>query len=113
MSDEAILAERPAATSGSDEPSGGSTLRDLWLVAKLDVAESLRARWFAVYSVVFGGMVALRLPSIQGCYPVRDLAASDTLDVEGSWRDSIDNKPGIGPSVWRGAARRSDAAGTG
>ncbi len=59
MSDEALLAERPATASGSAEPTDGSALRDLWLVAKLDVAESLRARWFAVYSVVFGGIVAL------------------------------------------------------
>ncbi|MFQ5415946.1 MAG: ABC transporter permease [Myxococcota bacterium] len=34
-------------------------MRDLWLVAKLDVVESLRARWLLVYSVVFGGVVAL------------------------------------------------------
>jgi ABC-2 type transport system permease protein len=33
--------------------------RDLRLVAKLECIESLRARWFAVYSVVFGGVVAL------------------------------------------------------
>ncbi|MBW2372252.1 MAG: ABC transporter permease, partial [Deltaproteobacteria bacterium] len=34
-------------------------MRDFWLVAKLDMVESLRARWFAVYSLVFGGTVAL------------------------------------------------------
>jgi ABC-2 type transport system permease protein len=34
-------------------------LRDLQLVARLDVVEALRARWFAVYSVVFGGVVVL------------------------------------------------------
>jgi ABC-2 type transport system permease protein len=34
-------------------------LGDVWLVAKLDMVESLRARWFAIYSVVFGGVVAL------------------------------------------------------
>jgi len=37
----------------------GSALRQLWLVARLDVGESLRARWFAVYAALFGGIVAL------------------------------------------------------
>ncbi len=34
-------------------------MKDLWLTARLDIVESLRARWFAVYSLVFGGLVAL------------------------------------------------------
>jgi ABC-2 type transport system permease protein len=34
-------------------------MRQLWLTAKLDLAESLRARWFMIYSVVFGGIVVL------------------------------------------------------
>jgi ABC-2 type transport system permease protein len=34
-------------------------LRQLALVAALDAGESLRARWFAVYAAVFGGIVAL------------------------------------------------------
>jgi len=34
-------------------------LRDLYLVARLDLGESLRARWFAVYASVFGGVVVL------------------------------------------------------
>jgi ABC-2 type transport system permease protein len=34
-------------------------LRELALVARLDLSESLRARWFAVYALVFGGIVAL------------------------------------------------------
>jgi ABC-2 type transport system permease protein len=33
--------------------------RDLRLVAALDLSESLRARWFAVYALVFGGVVVL------------------------------------------------------
>ncbi len=37
----------------------GRALRQLWLVARLDVGESLRARWFAVYAALFGGVVAL------------------------------------------------------
>lgn len=31
----------------------------LYLTARLDIAESLRARWFMFYSVVFGGIVVL------------------------------------------------------
>ena len=34
-------------------------MKQLWLTAKLDIVESLRARWFQVYSLVFGGIVAL------------------------------------------------------
>jgi ABC-2 type transport system permease protein len=36
--------------------TGGS---DLWRVARLEVSEALRARWFALYSIVFGGLLAL------------------------------------------------------
>ncbi len=32
---------------------------DLLRVARLDISEALRARWFALYSIVFGGLVAL------------------------------------------------------
>jgi len=32
-------------------------MRNLWLTAKLDIVESLRARWFLVYSLVFGAIV--------------------------------------------------------
>lgn len=34
-------------------------MKHLWLTAKLDLVESLRSRWFVVYSLVFGGIVAL------------------------------------------------------
>ncbi len=34
-------------------------MKNLLLTARLDVAESLRARWFLLYTVVFGGLVAL------------------------------------------------------
>ncbi|MEI7431380.1 MAG: ABC transporter permease subunit, partial [Betaproteobacteria bacterium] len=34
-------------------------MRQLWLTAKLDIVESLRARWFMIYSLVFGGIVVL------------------------------------------------------
>jgi ABC-2 type transport system permease protein len=34
-------------------------MRQLWLTARLDIVESLRARWFQLYTLVFGGIVAL------------------------------------------------------
>lgn len=34
-------------------------MKALWLTARLDIAESLRSRWFAIYTLVFGGIVAL------------------------------------------------------
>ena len=32
---------------------------DFWLVARLDVAQSVHARWFALYALVFGGLLVL------------------------------------------------------
>lgn len=40
-------------------PAGGDSLRHLWLTAFADIIESLRAKWFLVYSLVFGGLVVL------------------------------------------------------
>jgi ABC-2 type transport system permease protein len=37
----------------------GFRMKNLWLTAKLDVVESLRARWFMIYTLVFGGIVAM------------------------------------------------------
>lgn len=51
----ASAAERAAGTA----PRRDGALRQLWLVARLDIGEALRARWFAVYSLLFGGIVAL------------------------------------------------------
>ncbi len=34
-------------------------MKSLWLTAKLDAMESLRARWFQIYALVFGGIVVL------------------------------------------------------
>ncbi|HEX8989986.1 MAG TPA: ABC transporter permease subunit [Rhodocyclaceae bacterium] len=34
-------------------------MNQLWLTAKLDIAETLRARWFYIYTLVFGGIVGL------------------------------------------------------
>ncbi|MCL1860759.1 MAG: ABC transporter permease [Proteobacteria bacterium] len=34
-------------------------MKQLFLTAKLDIAESLRARWFLIYTLVFGGVVTL------------------------------------------------------
>ena len=36
-------------------------MRHLLLAARLDIAESLRARWFLVYSLIFGGIVVVLL----------------------------------------------------
>lgn len=38
-------------------------MRSLLLTAQLDVAESLRAKWFLLYALVFGGIVALLMVS--------------------------------------------------
>ncbi len=32
-------------------------MKSMWLTAGLDIAESLRARWFLIYTLVFGGIV--------------------------------------------------------
>lgn len=34
-------------------------MKQWWLTARLDIHESLRSRWFAIYTLVFGGIVAL------------------------------------------------------
>jgi ABC-2 type transport system permease protein len=34
-------------------------MKHLWLNATVDIVESLRARWFLVYTLVFGGLVAV------------------------------------------------------
>lgn len=34
-------------------------MKNLFLVAYLDIKESIRAKWFFVYSVIFGGLIAL------------------------------------------------------
>lgn len=34
-------------------------MKQWWLTAKLDISESLRSRWFMIYTLVFGGIVAL------------------------------------------------------
>jgi len=60
MSDDALPTEALASNGtppDSRRPPG--SLRELWLVARLDLAESLRARWFWLYAAVFGGLVAL------------------------------------------------------
>jgi len=46
-----------SASSVSSTSSKGGL--DLWRVARLEVSEALRARWFALYSIVFGGLVGL------------------------------------------------------
>lgn len=51
----ATLSVGPAAAAATDAPAPHA----LWLTARLDMAESLRSRWFLIYSLVFGGIVAL------------------------------------------------------
>ncbi len=34
-------------------------MKNLWLTAYMDIIESLRARWFLIYSLVFGGIVVV------------------------------------------------------
>ena len=34
-------------------------MRNLYLIAYLDLKESIRAKWFLIYSLVFGGLIAL------------------------------------------------------
>ncbi|RKZ54627.1 MAG: ABC transporter permease [Candidatus Parabeggiatoa sp. nov. 3] len=36
-------------------------MKHLWLTALLDISESLRARWFLLYTTVFGGLIILLL----------------------------------------------------
>jgi len=64
MSEETARTDRPAdGAAARGVPSAseqtGKVLRDLRLVAQLDFIESLRSRWFPVYSLVFGGIIAL------------------------------------------------------
>jgi ABC-2 type transport system permease protein len=60
------VSERVAPAEGlvdgavlAGRPRGSTLLADLWRVAALDVGESIRSRWFAVYTCVFGAIVAL------------------------------------------------------
>lgn len=34
-------------------------MKHLWLTARTDILESLRAKWFLAYTIIFGGLVAL------------------------------------------------------
>jgi ABC-2 type transport system permease protein len=59
-----VVADEVTVAVGSESAAAGPgglrrLLRDLRLVAGLDLAEAVRARWFVVYSAVFGGIVTL------------------------------------------------------
>jgi ABC-2 type transport system permease protein len=59
-STEAVDVEAPRQRLGLvNAPASRRIGRDLIRVAGLDIAEALRARWFALYSIIFGGLVAL------------------------------------------------------
>lgn len=45
--------------SGPSQPPASSVAGDVWQVARLDASEALRARWFALYTIVFGGLIAM------------------------------------------------------
>ncbi|HMZ01659.1 MAG TPA: hypothetical protein PLW24_21505, partial [Burkholderiaceae bacterium] len=49
-----MSASSPSSTTAPRRQGSG-----LGRTARLDIAESLRSRWFAVYTLVFGGIVAL------------------------------------------------------
>ncbi|MDH3213471.1 MAG: ABC transporter permease [Myxococcales bacterium] len=62
--DEALAGENvggraAGATRAAAARAPGRLGRDLRLVARLDLVEALRARWFAVYATVFGAIVVL------------------------------------------------------
>ena len=60
MSNEAgALLMDPGRTPPAQAASQHAVLRDLGRVARLDITESIRARWFALYTLVFGGIIAL------------------------------------------------------
>jgi ABC-2 type transport system permease protein len=58
-----MTSARRAAIEQSAPQNAGSTnhtttrVNDLILTARLDIAESLRAKWFLLYSLVFGGII--------------------------------------------------------
>ncbi len=52
------LTDEAAEETPPSSDTVGSRRGDLLRVARLDVSEALRARWFALYSIVFGGLVA-------------------------------------------------------
>lgn len=45
-------------SEGQSAPQTGTAVNDLLLTARLDIMESLRAKWFMLYSLVFGGIIA-------------------------------------------------------
>ncbi len=62
VSDPALIrSPEPTLLAGAAAPPAArlGVLRELWLVARLDAGESLRARWFTVYAGLFGAIVAL------------------------------------------------------
>ncbi len=46
------------ANKSAKKPHSERPANDLLLTARLDIAESLRARWFVLYTLVFGGIIA-------------------------------------------------------
>ena len=59
MNEEILDASRAAAVASVPASGWGGAWRDVASVARLELAETLRARWFAVYSAVFGTLIVL------------------------------------------------------
>ncbi len=60
MSEEIIDTDAVRVASAFAPASGRRGVwHDLLLVARLDLSESLRARWFSAYTLIFGGVVVL------------------------------------------------------
>ena len=53
-----MLMARTDKAENDNAPSEWAQVNDLLLTARLDISESLRARWFLLYSLVFGGIIA-------------------------------------------------------
>jgi ABC-2 type transport system permease protein len=59
VSEELLDADSTAAAVSAPAPPRRGLLDDLAAVARLELAETLRARWFAVYSAAFGSIIVL------------------------------------------------------
>ena len=55
-------------------------MQAFWLTAWADIVESLRAKWFLVYSLVFGGLVALLL-----IFGITESRIMDSAACRGCW----------------------------
>jgi len=59
VSEELLDPSRAEVAASAPEPRRRGPLHDLAAVVRLELAETLRARWFAIYSAAFGGIIVL------------------------------------------------------